>query len=50
MGEAEIFVGTLICPGCKGTSNIKMLTDKELFSFKFVKPEKQPKEKQNESN
>lgn len=47
MGEAEAFVGELLCANskCKGTTQFKIIKsdNSALFSYKFAKPEKPPK-------
>lgn len=51
IGEVEMIVGNLSCPNssCKGSTNFKILSDKPMYNYKFVKPEKQPKEKRNKN-
>lgn len=53
LGEAQVFVGELICPNsaCKGGTQMKLLnTDQaKLLAYKFATPPRPPKTKRVES-
>lgn len=50
MGEAELFVGELLCANsaCRGTSQFKILTNNEqsMVKYKFANEPKSPKQRE----
>lgn len=54
LGEAEMIVGELLCPNssCKASSQFKIITadQSKLISYKFAKPEREPKKKEPITN
>lgn len=50
LGEAETIVADILCAGCKGSSQFKILSSDQskLFNYKFAKPEREPKKKEVE--
>lgn len=52
LGEAESIVGDIICPGCKGSSQFKIVPTNfsKLYGYVFTKAERPPKTKEPITN
>ncbi len=50
LGEAETIVADILCPGCGGSSQFKILNrdNVKMFNYKFAKSEREPKKKKPE--
>ena len=50
LGEAESIIADILCAGCKGSTQFKILSNDQskLINYKFVKPERSPKKKEVE--
>lgn len=49
LGQAEIVVADILCAGCKGSTQFKILSNNvtKLYNYKFAEPPREPKKKED---